>query len=98
MKQISHDAPRMIEVMATIESIAAQTNLLALNAPVEAARAGEYGRGFAAVAKEVRTLSHRPADATKQFRTLIVESVRRTQTGIGRVLAAAIAVAIAEMR
>jgi methyl-accepting chemotaxis protein len=44
-------------VVGQVRTISKQTNMLAFNAAIEAARAGQFGKGFAAVASEVKELS-----------------------------------------
>ncbi len=82
MTKIKQSSDRISEIIALIDSIAFQTNLLALNAAVEAARAGEHGRGFAVVASEVRNLAQKSADASKDIKHLIDETVERVNSGV----------------
>ena len=81
MKEIDRGSQRIAEITGVIDGIAFQTNILALNAAVEAARAGDSGRGFAVVAGEVRTLAQRSAEAAKEIRVLIQDSVSQIQQG-----------------
>jgi methyl-accepting chemotaxis protein len=81
MESIQGSSRKIGDIIGVIDSIAFQTNILALNAAVEAARAGEQGRGFAVVAGEVRSLAQRSAEAAKEIKTLITDSVDRVDAG-----------------
>ncbi len=96
MADIESSAEKIGQIIGVIDEIAFQTNLLALNAGIEAARAVDSGRGFAAVAKEVRALAKRSADAAREIKTLVtgtkaqvdagVQMVGRTQDAIGSIV------------
>jgi methyl-accepting chemotaxis protein len=81
MAEINQSSQQIADIIGVVDEIAFQTNLLALNAAVEAARAGEHGRGFAVVATEVRHLAQRSAEAAKEIKGLIEDSVNKIEEG-----------------
>ncbi|OHU96228.1 chemotaxis protein [Pseudoalteromonas byunsanensis] len=68
---LKENSENIRSILKMVEEFSDQTNLLALNAAIEAARAGEAGRGFAVVADEVRSLSVKVNDATRQISDFI---------------------------
>jgi methyl-accepting chemotaxis protein len=82
MLRIEAASRKITDIIGVIDEIAFQTNLLALNAAVEAARAGDAGKGFAVVAQEVRSLASRSAEASKEIKTLILNSDQQVKSGV----------------
>ena len=81
MEAINASSRQIADIITVIDGIAFQTNILALNAAVEAARAGEQGRGFAVLASAVRSLAPRTAQAAKEIKQLIHNSVAKVADG-----------------
>ncbi|MGQ9658848.1 MAG: methyl-accepting chemotaxis protein [Thermochromatium sp.] len=82
MNDIQESSQHIADIIGVIDSIAFQTNILALNAAIEAAYAGDQGKGFAVVALEVRQLAQRSAQAAKEIKTLILDSMHKVDGGV----------------
>jgi methyl-accepting chemotaxis protein len=80
---LNNSVARIGSVIELIRSVASQTDLLALNATIEAARAGEAGRGFSAVAAEVKALAEQTARATDEIASHIQAIQAATHAAVG---------------
>ncbi len=66
------DSSREIDnIVGVISTIAQQTNRLALDAAVQAATAGENGKGFGAVAVDIRRLAERAKEQTNNIARIV---------------------------
>ncbi len=85
MKDLNSSSKDMVEIIQAIESIAFETNLLALNASIEAARAGEAGSGFEVVATQVKELSNRSGNQSKEIRKMIEDNIEKVTYNLNMV-------------
>jgi len=72
------------KVLAFIKDITEKTNLLSINASILAEQAGEYGKGFSVVADQMRSLSTRTEEYTREISSI----VKMIQSEIGDVVSA----------
>src|ERR1035438_8996897 len=85
MNLLGQAAREIGKVTETITEISSQTNLLALNATIEAARAGAAGKGFAAVANEIKELAQQTAAATEDIKGRIAGVQSSAAGGISEI-------------
>ena len=69
------------KIVDGIGLVSIQTNMLAVNGSVEAARAGDFGRGFAVVSKDIRTLARDSGENAERIK----DTVRAIQDQIATV-------------
>ncbi len=75
VQELGERSREIDEIVTAISSIAHQTNRLALDAAIQAAMAGENGKGFGAVAADIRRLAERAKEQVSSI-TKIVRNVR----------------------
>jgi len=83
--KLSSKIERIKLIINVMEGIAQKTDLLSLNASIEATRAGDYGKGFALVADEIRSM----ADSSKQSSheiTKLVEDILEDNKAVNEFL------------
>lgn len=76
MDSTIHAMQEIAENITIINSIVYKTDLLSINASVEAARAGDAGKGFAAVAVEVRKLAELSRSAADKIEKLVAVNAK----------------------
>ena len=69
------------KIVDGIGMVSIQTNMLAVNGAIEAARAGDFGKGFAVVSKDIRSLARDSSDNAGRIK----DTVRAIQEQIAAV-------------
>ncbi|HCI78350.1 MAG TPA: hypothetical protein DHW02_01515, partial [Ktedonobacter sp.] len=75
VQQLGERSQEINNIVDVMSNIAHQTNRLALDASIQAAMAGANGKGFLAVAEDIRRLAERAKEQTRQI-TQLVRSFR----------------------
>lgn len=69
---VASQSAEQIHAIADIAAVTSnQANLLALNASIEAVRAGELGKGYMAMAEEIRSFADQSKESSGQINTLV---------------------------
>jgi methyl-accepting chemotaxis protein len=69
LENISRDIHKIVD---GIGMVSIQTNMLAVSGSVEAARAGEFGKGFAVVSKDIRSLARDSGENAGRIKDTVV--------------------------
>jgi methyl-accepting chemotaxis protein len=80
------------KIVDGIGIVSIQTNMLAVSGAVEAARAGEFGRGFAVVSNDIRSLARTSGDNAGRIKdtvTTIQGQIEAVQRDLERVISSA---------
>ena len=78
------------KIVDGIGMVSIQTNMLAVNGSVEAARAGEFGKGFAVVSKDIRSLARDSGENAGRIKDTI-RAIQAQMTAVRRELERVIA-------
>jgi methyl-accepting chemotaxis protein len=92
LESISRNIDKIVE---SIGIVSIQTNMLAVNGSVEAARAGEFGKGFAVVSKDIRSLARDSGENAARIKDTVL-AIQGQIAAVRRELERVIAVAEAE--
>jgi len=98
MALVAERANQISGITQSVKDIADSSNMLALNAAIEAVRSGEQGKGFALVAREMRSLADQSIKATERVREILDDvsiaiqqatassnrGAQRIETGLGQ--------------
>src|SRR5260221_14543386 len=71
VQTLGENSREINNIVEVISSIAHQTNRLALDAAIQAAMAGENGKGFGAVAADIRRLAERSKDQASSIARIV---------------------------
>jgi methyl-accepting chemotaxis protein len=71
MKSLGERGQTISETALEVSDLGTRLHHLALNAAIEATRAGEYGKGFATIAQEIRTLAVNSSEIARNVVTYI---------------------------
>jgi methyl-accepting chemotaxis protein len=72
LADLENSGRRIEKIVDGIALVAVQTNMLAVSGSVEAARAREFGRGFAVVSSDIRSLSRQSADSAGRAKDVAI--------------------------
>lgn len=89
LKATIDDIAERVDTFGRIhDKVAMQSHMLAVNSMIEAARAGQHGRGFSAVAQEMKRLSDQTKEHADQFRQDVMAIVQTATLATGDLLQA----------
>ena len=71
VQQLGERSQEINNIVDVMSNIAHQTNRLALDASIQAAMAGANGKGFLAVAEDIRRLAERAKEQTRQIANIV---------------------------